>query len=63
MDKYKKLLSNSLIFTVGNFSSKFLIFVMLPIYTSVLEVNDFGTVDLYLSLMNIIVPILTLEFG
>ena len=46
MDKYKKLLSNTLIFAIGMFSSKLLTFFMVPFYTNVLTENELGTAGL-----------------
>ena len=36
MDKYKKLLYNTLTFGLGTFGSKILTFLMMPFYTKVL---------------------------
>ena len=47
MDKYKKLVSNTLIFAVGTFSSKVLVFLLMPLYTRVLSTEE------YLSLIHI----------
>ena len=37
MNKYWKLISNTLIFAIGTFSSKVLVFLLMPLYTSVLS--------------------------
>ena len=42
MDKYKKLLSNTLIFAIGTFGSKLLVFFLTPFYTSVLTSEELG---------------------
>lgn len=33
MDKYKKLISNTIIFAISTFSSKVLVFLLMPLYT------------------------------
>ena len=52
MDKYKKLLSNTLIFAIGMFSSKLLTFFMVPFYTNVLTENELGTAGLVVQAAN-----------
>lgn len=63
MDKYKKLLSNSFIFFIGNFGSKLISILMVPLYTKVLTPSEYGVSDLILTTINLLVPILTLELG
>lgn len=60
MDKYKKLLSNTVIFAIGTFSSKLLVFFLTPFYTSVLSSGEFGTGDLISQTANLIIPLITL---
>ncbi len=60
MDKYKKLLSNTLIFAIGTFSSKILVFLLTPFYTSVLTSEQFGVGDLINKTANLLIPIITL---
>lgn len=61
MNKYKRLINNSLIFTVGNFSSKLLLFFLVPVYTYYLSVKEFGTVDLLTSTISLLLPVFTLS--
>ena len=51
MDKYKKLISNTFIFAVGTFSSKLLVFLLMPLYTRVLTPEDYGVVNLIVDLI------------
>lgn len=44
MDKYKRLLNNTFVFAIAAFSSKVLIFLMMPFYTRVMPTGDFGLV-------------------
>lgn len=60
MNKYKKLLSNTIIFGIGTFGSKILVFLLMPLYTSVLKKSDFGIVDLIIQTSNLLIPIVSL---
>lgn len=52
-----KLLSNTLIFTVGKFVSKLIVIFMLPFYTSYLSSAEYSTADLITNLCNLIIPL------
>lgn len=60
MNRYKKLLGNTLVMMLGNFSSKILVFLMLPLYTACLSTEEYGTADLIFTTVNLLYPILTL---
>lgn len=60
MNKYKKLISNTIIFGIGTFGSKFLVFLLMPLYTSVLEKSEYGVVDLIIQTSNLLIPIVSL---
>lgn len=57
MSKYKKLMSNSIVFAVGNFGSKFINILMVPLYTFYLTTENYGTVDLVTTLVSLLLPI------
>lgn len=59
--KYKKLINNSIIFTIGNFGSKLMSFVMIPVYSYYLSTSDYGKVDLLTSLVSLLLPIVFLD--
>lgn len=61
MDRNKRMIKTTLIYFIGNFGSKLLSFFLLPLYTSVLEPEQFGTVDLILSVIPLIGPVFTLQ--
>lgn len=63
MNKYKKLAGNTLIFAIGSFSSKFLTFLLMPLYTSIMPPTDFGEADLILTAANLIAPIAMLTIN
>ncbi|MBR4036621.1 MAG: polysaccharide biosynthesis C-terminal domain-containing protein [Oscillospiraceae bacterium] len=58
--KYKFLLSNTGLFFISTFSSKFLVFLLMPIYTSVLSPDQFNTVDLMTQTANLLIPMVSL---
>lgn len=59
MNKYWKLISNTLIFAIGTFSSKVLVFLLMPLYTSVLSEAEYGTVDLMVQVGNFLLPLVS----
>lgn len=61
MNKYRYLLKNVGVLTIGNFSSKILVFLMVPIYTSALSTSDYGIYDLTFATIQILMPLLTLS--
>ena len=61
MNKYKKLVSNSIVFAIGSFGSKILNLVMVPLYTFVLTTIQYGTVDLLTTTISLLVPTLSLS--
>ena len=58
---YKKLFSNTFIFALGSFGSKLLVLILVPLYTSALSPQEYGTVDLVAQTANILLPIFTLS--
>ena len=56
-NKWTRLASNTLIFTVGKFVSKLIVIFMLPFYTSYLSSAEYSTSDLITNLCNLIIPI------
>ncbi len=61
MNRYKKLTSDTLIFAISNFSSKVLVFLLLPLYTNCLTTTEYGVVDLINNITNVLFPILSLS--
>lgn len=60
-NKGKSLLKNVGILTISNFASKILVFLLVPLYTSVLTTNEYGTYDLVVTTISLLFPILTLN--
>ncbi len=57
MDKYGKLLSNTFIIGLGTFSSKILVFLMMPLYTAYLSTGEFGDAELISQSANLLMPL------
>ena len=57
----KYLFKNLGILTISNFSSKILVFLLVPLYTSVLSTSEYGTYDLIISTVSLLFPILTVN--
>ena len=60
-NKSKYLMKNMGILTISNFSSKILVFLLVPLYTSVLSTAEYGSYDLAISTATLLYPILTLN--
>ncbi len=63
MSREKNLLKNTAIFMIGNFASRFLGFLLLPLYTHYLSTSDFGYYDIVFTTVSIIIPIITLQIN
>lgn len=55
------LVKNALIIALGKLSTQFISFLLLPLYTAYLAASEFGTVDLVLTYVFLLVPILTIQ--
>ena len=60
MNKYKTLLSNTLLISMGTFGSKILVFLMVRFYTGYLTPADYSTADLITQTANLLFPIISL---
>ena len=61
--KSKKLLSNTLLFFIGNLGSKFIQFFMVPLYTYTLTTAEYGTTDLVFTTVNFLIPIFSIQIS
>lgn len=62
-NRYKKLGRNTALMVVGNFASKILTFVLLPLYTYCLTTSEYGISDLITTTINLCLPFLTLTIS
>lgn len=61
--RYQKLLLNTLIFAIGSFASKAMVFLMMPLYTRVLDDVQFGTADIISTTANLLTPFVMLSIN
>lgn len=61
MNRYQKLLSNTIIFTIGNLGSKLMQFIMVPLYSYTLTTDEFGKTDIITTVVSLLAPIISLE--
>ncbi|MBE6894973.1 MAG: lipopolysaccharide biosynthesis protein [Ruminococcaceae bacterium] len=60
MNRYKFLFSNTVLFFISSFSSKFLVFLLMPIYTAVLSPAENSDVSLMMQTANLLIPLVSL---
>lgn len=61
MNRTKYLIKNTGILAISNFASKILVFLLVPLYTSVLSKPEVGVYDLVVSTVSLLYPILTVN--
>lgn len=61
MSKESKLMKNTAIIAIGNIFTKCVSFFMLPLYTSLLTTEQYGTVDLISVIVSLLVIVLTCQ--
>lgn len=61
MNRNKRMLKTTLIYLIGTFSSKILTFILLPVYTNNLNLDEYGIVNLVTNIVPLIGPIFTLQ--
>lgn len=61
MSKQKDLVKNTLIIALGKLSTQFLTFLLLPLYTTYLAKSEYGTVDLVMTYVSLLAPVITLS--
>lgn len=61
--KYGYLAENIALFSVSNFVSKILVFLLVPLYTDVLTTAEYGIADIMQVTLLLLVPALTLNMG
>lgn len=59
----KNLIKDTGIFAIGNFASKILTFLLVPLYTNILTTEDYGISSLITTTISLLYPVLTLAIG
>lgn len=61
--KIRNLAKDTGLFAISSFGSKILVFLLTPVYTSILATKEFGIADLITTVVNLTYPILTLAIS
>lgn len=61
--KTNKLLKNTTIFVVGNIGSKFIQFLLVPLYTYTLSSSEYGITELILTTVNLLMPVFSVSIA
>lgn len=61
MNRSDRVIKTTIIYFIGNFASKLLGFILLPLYTAYLTSADYGNVDILMSTLPLIAPIFTIQ--
>ena len=61
--KYKSLLSDTVIFAIGNLGSKLILFFLVPLYTNYLTTTEYGTADFITTFSQLIIPFVSLSIS
>lgn len=56
------LIKNTLIILFGKVCTQLISYLLLPVYTTVLSTEEYGTVDLLITYVTLIAPVITLQF-
>ena len=63
MGKLKYLSKNIALFSISNFVSKILVFLLVPFYTNVLSTYEYGIADVIQVTLLLLVPMVTVNIG
>ena len=61
--KTSQLVKNAGVLAIGSFSSKILVFLLVPLYTAVLTTEEYGSYDIIYSTVTLLIPLLTLNIS
>lgn len=61
MSRGKELVKNTGILLAAKISTQLINFLLIPLYTSLLSTQEYGEIDIYTSLVMIVIPFLTLQ--
>lgn len=63
MSRAESLLSNTLVYAIGNFGSKILSYALVPIFSFFVSKEDLGLYDLFLTSIALLFPVVTLQLS
>ena len=61
MNKNKELVKITIIIFLGKACTQLISFFLLPLYTAYLTTADYGTVDLIITYVSLLVPVITVQ--
>ena len=61
--KYSYLAKNTILFTVSSFGSKILVFLLVPLYTSILSTSEYGIADIITTSASLLMYVFTLNIA
>lgn len=61
MSREKELIKNTGIITIGKICTQMISFFLLPLYTAVFSTEEYGVVDLFNTIVALLIPILTIQ--
>lgn len=61
MSRNRDLIKNTFVIAFGKLSTQFVTFLLLPLYTAYLTTSEFGTVELIITYVMLLSPILTIQ--
>ncbi len=61
--KYRDLSKNMMLFSISSLGQKALAFFLVPLYTSFLVTEEYGMIDLVMTTVNLLLPIITLNIA
>lgn len=62
-NRYRYLVKNTILFTIGSFGTKFLNFFLVPLYTNVLSTEEYGTADLISTIASLMIFVFTINIA
>lgn len=63
MSKYKNLALNAVLFAVNAFATKFVVFLLVPLYTYFMTTEEYGITDMSLTVISLVTPLATLSMA
>ena len=61
MSQKRELIKNTLIISLGKFSTRIVSFILLPLYTALLSKSEYGSYDLLNTISIFLIPVITLQ--
>ena len=61
MNRGKRFVKKTAIYTIGNFGSKILTFLMIPYYTFNIPTDEYGVYDVMIVTITLLMPVITLQ--